>query len=342
MDGGWQSYIGQRMVQSCIVVLACTMLVFIATEATPGSVARKLLGPFASAQQVEILTQALGLNDPAYVRYFRWLGTVTGLSSVSIDPQATKNWSLQSLDTRTYFGNFGYSTLYKKPVNKVLWERLANSALLAGVALAVIIPISIAVGVLCGLNRYSLLDRTLSIVCVVTTAIPEFVWGILLITIFVLKLGVLPGTAPLQLSGNWSIAQQLVLPALVLILVDFGYIARMVRNSVIEVANKPYVRTAVLKGLGRTEIVLKHILRNAMIAPLTIILLQINFLISGVVVTEVIFAYPGFGRMLLEAALFGDIAVVQGAAIVSVVLAISTQFLGDIGYRLLNPRMRGA
>ncbi|MEW6633188.1 MAG: ABC transporter permease [Pseudomonadota bacterium] len=336
------SFIGQRLLQSCIVLLACSVLVFSITEATPGSVARKLLGPFANGQQVAILTEALGLNRPAYVRYADWLGTILGLTHVSVDRSAMKNWSLPSLDTNTYFGNFGYSTLYKKPVNQVLWDRLKNSALLAGVALAFIIPISILVGVICGLCRYSLLDRALSIVCVVTTAIPEFVWGILLITVFVLKLGILPGTAPLQASGDWSIGQQLALPALVLILFDFGYIARIVRSSVIEVSNRPYVRTAVLKGLTRWEVVSRHILRNAMIAPLTVILLQINFLISGVVVTEVIFAYPGFGRMLLEAALFGDVSIIQGAAIVAVLLAILTQFLGDLGYRALNPRMRDA
>ena len=132
----------------------------------------------------------------------------------------------------------------------------------------------------------------------------------------------------------------MVLPVAVLVLYDFGYVARMVRGSMVEVMTKPYIRTAMLKGLPYKTVILRHALRNALIAPFTVILLQIPFLITGVVVTEQIFGYPGFGRMLLEAALFGDIALVEAATLVAVFIAVSTQLIGDIGYMLINPRIR--
>jgi peptide/nickel transport system permease protein len=124
------------------------------------------------------------------------------------------------------------------------------------------------------------------------------------------------------------------------VLYDFGYVARMIRVSMIGVMEKPYIRTAILKGLSPRQVILEHALRNAMIAPFTVLLLQLNFLISGVVVTEMVFAYPGFGRMLLDASMFGDISTIEAATLITVALAVVTQFIGDIGYMLLNPRIR--
>jgi peptide/nickel transport system permease protein len=130
------------------------------------------------------------------------------------------------------------------------------------------------------------------------------------------------------------------MPVMVLTLYDAGYVARIVRSSMIDVMAMPYIRTAVLKGLPRRTVIMRHALRNAMIAPFTVILLQINWLIGGVVVTELVFAYPGFGRLLLEASLFGDISLIEAATLVALLIAACTQLLSDIGYRLLDPRMR--
>jgi len=129
-------------------------------------------------------------------------------------------------------------------------------------------------------------------------------------------------------------------PVAVMVFYDLGYVVRMVRASMIEVMTRPYIRTAVLKGMSMRRVVLAHALRNAMIAPFTVLLLQINFLISGVVVTELVFAYPGFGRLLLEASLFGDVATLEAATLITVAIAVTTQFLGDLGYMLLDPRIR--
>jgi peptide/nickel transport system permease protein len=158
--------------------------------------------------------------------------------------------------------------------------------------------------------------------------------------IFVAWLLVLPGTSTLQGFDEWPWASQMVMPVAVLVLYDFGYVARMVRGSMVEVMTMPYIRTAILKGLPYKTVILRHALRNALITPFTVILLQIPFLISGVVVTEVAFAYPGFGRMLLDAALFGDITLVEAAALIAVFVAVFTQLIGDIGYMYINPRIR--
>jgi len=126
----------------------------------------------------------------------------------------------------------------------------------------------------------------------------------------------------------------------VLVLYDAGYLVRMVRGSMADVMARPYIRTALLKGLPFRQVVMRHAVRNAMIAPFTVILLQINFLISGVVVTEMVFAYPGFGRMILDASLFGDIALIEAATLIALVVAVVTQMASDLGYALLNPQIR--
>jgi peptide/nickel transport system permease protein len=302
-------------------------------------VARKTLGAFATQNQVDLLYEKLKLNDPLLLRYGRWLGVLTG---VLHDPLQDPALKLDFTDPRgdRYFGNFGYSTLFKSPVNDILWNRLGNTAILAGIAFAIIVPLSLTLGVLAGMREGSFLDRTISIFSIVTTSIPEFASGVFLVVVFVVWLGWLPGTSPLTSGAGWSVASQMILPVLVLVLYDSGYVVRMVRGSMAEVMNKPYIRTAILKGLPRRRVVVQHGVRNAMIAPFTVILLQINFLISGVVVTETVFAYPGFGRMLLEASLFKDISLIEASTLVALTIAIVTQLISDVGYALLNPQIR--
>ncbi len=332
-------FLFKRLSMMVLTMVAASFLVFAVSEFTPGSVARKSLGPFATQQQVDLLTAKLRANDPLLVRYGRWVGVLVGAIP---DPLQDPGTGLNFTDPRgaQYFGNFGYSTLNKLPVNDVIWDRLANTALLAGIAFLLIIPLSIAFGVLSGLREGGALDRTLSVVCITFTSIPEFASGVFLVTLFVILWPILPGTSPLNSDSGWSIASQLILPVAVLVIYDFGYVARMIRVSMIGVMEKPFIRTAVLKGMSTRRMVFGHALRNAMIAPFTVLLLQINFLISGVVVTELVFAYPGFGRLLLEASLFGDIATLEAATLITVAIAVTTQFIGDLGYMLLDPRIR--
>jgi peptide/nickel transport system permease protein len=322
-----------------LTILAASFLVFAVTEFSPGNVARKTLGPFALQEQVNILYEKLHLNDPLLTRYARWLGVLTGVLD---DPLQDPALGLDFKDPRgtRYFGNFGYSTLYKAPVNDVLWDRFGNTALLAGLALAVIVPLSLVLGILAGMRAGSVLDRSVSTLSIVMTSVPEFALGMFLVALFVVLLKWLPGTSPLDAGAGWSIAAQLVLPVAVLAIYDSGYVARMVRSSMVEVMTRPYIRTAVLKGLPPRTVILRHALRNAMIAPFTVIMLQINWLIGGVVVTEMVFAYPGFGRMLLDASLFGDIALIEAATLIALAIATLTQLISDLGYRFLDPQGR--
>ena len=332
-------FIVKRLGLMLLTMLVASMLVFFAMEFSPGNVASKTLGPYASKESKEILFKKLNLDDWLPVRYGRWIGVLTGIIE---DPLADPELNLGFTDWRghQYFGNFGYSTLYKAPVNDILWDRLGNTGMLAGIAFAIIVPLSIPFGVLSGMREGSLMDRGLSLTGITLTSIPEFASAVFLMAVFVVTLGWLPGTSTLEVTPEWPLASQFVLPVMVLVLYDFGYVARMVRGSMVEVMMRDYVRTAILKGLPYRTVILRHALRNAMIAPFTVILLQFNWLITGVVVTEVIFAYPGFGRMLLEAALFGDIALVEAATVIALVVAVTTQLIGDIGYMLLNPRIR--
>lgn len=311
------TFLGKRFLSLIFTMLAVSVLVFAAFEFTPGQVARKVLGPFATQDQVDQLTEKMGLNRPVYERYWEWL-------------------------SNTASGNLGTSTLYKTEVNNIIWDRLGNTLILAAVAFAIIVVASIVFGIAAGMREGSKLDRAISVASIVTTSVPEFASGVFLASIFVIWLGVLPGTSPLESSGEWSIAAQLVLPVSVMVLYDLGYVVRMVRASMVEVMTKPYIRTAILKGLSFRQVILRHALRNAMIAPFTVILLQINYLITGVVVVEAVFAYPGFGRMLLEAALAQDIATVEAASLFAVFVTVTTQIIGDLGYMYLNPRIRFA
>jgi peptide/nickel transport system permease protein len=309
------AFLLKRLASLVFTMLAVSALVFAAFEFTPGQVATKVLGPFSTQDQRDRLMEELGLNRPVYERYVEWLGN-------------------------TLTGDLGYSTLYKLPVNDIIWDRLANTLLLAVLAFAIIVPLSILLGIAAGMREGSVLDRTISVGSIVTTSVPEFASGVFLASIFVIGLGWLPGTAPLDSGAGWPIAAQLVLPVTVMVLYDLGYVVRMVRASMVEVMTRPYIRTAILKGLSFRDVILKHALRNAMIAPFTVILLQINYLITGVVVVEAVFAYPGFGRMILDSALAQDVATVQAASLFAVFVSVMTQIAGDLGYMMLNPRIR--
>jgi peptide/nickel transport system permease protein len=298
-----------------LTLFAVSLLVFTLNEFSPGAVARKILGAYATQEQVDLLTTQMGLDRPVLVRYVDYLGALAS-------------------------GDLGYSTRFKLPVRDVIFKHLANTALLAALAFACIVPLSTVLGVVAGMREASRLDRAILMFSTVVASIPEFALGVFLASVFVVWLGWLPGTATLLAGGGWSVAAQLVLPVAVIVLFDSGYVVSMIRASMVEVMQRPYIRTAVLKGLPFRSVILRHALRNAMLTPITVIMLQINYLIAGVVVVETVFAYPGFGRMMLEAALFKDIALIEAGALVAVFLAVVTNILGDLAYMLLDPRIR--
>ena len=308
-------YLTRQLVNMLVTLVVISFLVFMLNELSPGDVARKILGPYALQDQVDTLTKQMGLDRPVWVRYAEWIGNVLR-------------------------GDFGQSIVYRQPVAEVLWDRLGNTLLLAAVSFAIIVPLSVVLGTLAGMREGSTLDRGVMVFSAMCASIPEFAMGVFLLAVFVVTLGVLPGTSPLTTGGGWPVWSQFVLPVTVVTLYDAGYLIAMIRQSMVEVMRQPYIRTAILKGMGFRQVVTRHAMRNALITPFTVILLQLNYLVSGLVVVETVFAYPGFGRMMLEAALAKDIAVIEAGTLVAVTVTMLTQLFGDLGYMRLDPRIR--
>ncbi|WP_420348410.1 ABC transporter permease [Pelagibius sp.] len=310
-------FIARRIGTMVLTMLVVSLLLFLLLEINVEGVAVKVLGAYSSEQQREIWLENNGYFDPLPVRYARWLGNAV-------------------------VGDFGDSVRFKVPVSEILPERIWNTAILGFWALLIASLIGLFLGVLAGMREGSGTDRTISVGSIVTTSVPEFASAPLLSALFVFYLPQvigwgLPGTSSMSSGFDWT---QLILPIMVLVLYDFGYIARMTRASMAEVMMTHYIRTAVLKGLPYGTVIRKHALRNALIAPFTVIMLQINWLLSGVIVVEVFFAYKGFGSLLLEASLNQDIFLIEACAMVAVFVAVGTQTLADIGYTYLNPRIR--
>lgn len=238
-------------------------------------------------------------------------------------------------------GDAGMSWQYNRPVSIILKPRIRNTLILAGVAFVVVMPLALFLGILAGINEGKLLDRIISITGLGATATPEFVTGIFLIMVFGIWLKILPAVT-LFTSSNaiFENPRMLTLPVLTLTAVELGYVARMTRASMVEVMDSAYIRTAIVKGMPYWRVVFRHAIRNALMAPITIIMLHVNWLIGGVVVVEVIFGYPGLGKFIFDSAIFGDFSAIEAAAMVTVVIAIVTRLIGDLAYTLLNPRVR--
>ncbi len=238
-------------------------------------------------------------------------------------------------------GEAGMSLRYNTPVADVIQRRILNSVILASLAMLFSIPIAVALGLLAGLNEGKLVDRLISMGGLITAGSPDFATGILLIMVFALWLKLLPGAAVFT-SENAVLKDPhlLILPVLTASLVEIGYILRITRSSVVEVMNSAYVRTAILKGLSYQQVVMRHVLRNAMMAPITVIMLHINWFIGGLVVVESVFGYPGLGNFILNAALYKDVYSIEAGAMVLIVLAVGTQLVADVIYSLINPRIR--
>lgn len=234
-------------------------------------------------------------------------------------------------------GDFGYSYRFKVPVSDILWPRLAETGKLIALVMLLLAPLSLLFGILAGMREGSWRDRIFSFISIITTSIPEFASAVLLTAIFVFWLGWLPGTSSMSSGFNWA---EMVLPVSVVSLYAIGYIARITRASMAEVMRSQFIRTAVLKGLTERQVIMRHALRNALITPVTAILLQIPWLLSGVIVVEYFFAYKGFGTLLWEAIDNTDPFLIEACAMISVVVVVTSQLIMDILYVYINPRIR--
>jgi peptide/nickel transport system permease protein len=312
-------FILRRLGTLGITLVLVSLMVFLIVEvASPVSVCRRQLGQFATDEQVTLCEKRLGLDRPLPVRYGEFVK-----NAVTLD--------------------FGVSTLTDEPVLDAVLPRLGNTLMLAAIAFIVIMPLAVVLGIISALKEGRVLDRVIAVSTLTATSIPEIATGIFLLVIFVGWLGVLPGAVVIP-SGE-SLLQNpkfFILPVLTLTLIEVGYVARITRASMIDVLDSQYIRTAYLKGLSYWKIVMRHALRNALLAPIAVIMLHVNWLIGGIVVVEVIFGYPGLGRFILGAALNRDVFGLEAATMILVLIAVGTQVLADILYTFLNPRIRFA
>jgi len=299
-----------------LTLFVSSILIFVATEILPVDVARNMLGQFGPQEAVDALNERLGMDKPPIERYLKWL-------------------------RRVGTGDFGESTSLRSPVGPLIVKHAINSGILAGAALLLIMPLAFLLGIFAGLFPGRLPDRAISITSLIATSTPEFVVGVLLLLVFAVKLRLLPGSSALVVERSVLEAPyKLILPVLTLAIVDIGYVARMMRASMIEVMRSGYVRAAKLRGVPFHRVVIKHALRTALLTPVTVVMLHINWLIGGIVVTETIFAYPGLGQLMLTAANGRDVALLEAGALFFALVAVLSQVGADILYIWLNPRAR--
>ncbi len=299
----------------------------------------------ASAEDLENWLTRNGYRDNFFVRYGRWIGVVK--QQPVIDPATGANVPRfrfcdepsEPAYNGILQGNFGCSTAFKTKVENRLPQGLKATGLLMFWVMLTMVPTALLIGVLAGMREGSRLDRGLSVVSITSTATPEYVSGIIFSVIFATWLKILNGSAATATSEGISF-YNFTLPVMTLAVYGVGYIARMTRASMAEVMSSQYIRTARLKGLSFRQVVMKHALRNALIAPFTVIMLQFPWLLTGVVVVEAIFRYQGFGFLLVSAASNNDIDLLLACGLVSVAVVLVTQLISDIGYAWLNPRIR--
>jgi peptide/nickel transport system permease protein len=308
--------IARRLLLMIPTLILVSMLVFALAEWLPGDVGRSILGPYATQQEVQILNHTLGADKPLYARYAHWAGGFVT-------------------------GHWGTSPLLHIAVFPTVMKALGNSLLLAMVALVIIVPTAITLGVFAGLRKDSVLDRGITVSTLSLTVIPEFVSGVVLIVVFEVTLKWLPVTAMAPPGSNiFERIYYLILPAIPLMFIELGYIARMARVGTVQVLAMPYIRTAVLKGLPRRRVIFGHVLRNAMVPTVTVIGGQMGWLIGGLVVVERLFVYHGIGYLMIDSAQTHDVVMLEAAVLVVAVLYMLSNLAADVIVGFLSPRIR--
>ena len=343
-------FIARRTGIMILTALCLTFIVFFLTNLYPNlEKLAKTQGNFRmSEEQVATWLDNRGYGRNVFVKYGEWLGVVPGYVIEGTDGEtrarcARKGTSVE--DAPTYCGilqgDWGYSTVSKDNAGPLLWNRLKLTGFLMMWALIITVPVALILGIFAGMKEGSKTDRSVSTFSILSSATPEYVSGVVLIAVFAssaVGLKWVKGSAAQAMTA--PDLSNFTLPVLTIALFNIGYIARMTRASMAEVMTAQYIRTARLKGVSFWGVVFKHALRNALIAPFTIIILQIPYLLTGVVITETLFNYKGIGWQLVQAAGNNDIEMLLGVSVISVIIVLVTQLISDIGYVYLNPRIR--
>ena len=311
------SYILKRIFSAIPVLLGVTLIVYFIISLIPGDPATAILGSFATPENVKILNSQLGLDKPIWQRYFIWLYNI-----------------LQ--------GDFGRSFSLNRPVIDEILERFNATIILSGTSFVICSILGILFGILSAAYQYSFIDKLITFIVLVGISIPSFFLGMMLILYFAVSVRWFPVSGMYSLYGGgglWDLINHLVMPSITLSLVALGVIARLVRSSMLEVLRLDYIKTARAKGVSETKVVLSHALRSAIITILPILGLQAGFVLSGSVYIEIVFQWPGIGRMLVDAILTRDIMLVQGGVLFIALCYVLFNILVDILQLWLDPRL---
>jgi peptide/nickel transport system permease protein len=316
-DSGRAAHLARQVLTAALwalgTLLFSSVLVFSATQLMSGNVAQMILGTFATPDAVAALEARLGLDRPALVQYLSWLGSIL-------------------------IGDFGESLRLSLPIGPILLQRLGLSLILAATSLALVCVLGIAAGVIAAIRHQRPIDRALSVFSLIGISMPEFVTGSVLI---LLLSSVLPISGYAPLADGWrSWLAHLVLPVATLTFIMLAHVMRTARVSMIDALAAPYTRTAVLKGLPRSTVVLKHALRNALLPTVTVLGLNVGYLVGGIVVVEMVFSYPGLGRLTIFALQNRDVPLIQACTLTMSAIYILASFATEMIYLLLNPRLR--
>ena len=308
--------VGRRLAASLVTLVLLSVVVFLGAQVLPGDVGRAILGPLASAEAVAALNRQIGADQPAVQQYLSWAG---GLLA----------------------GDMGESYVFRSPVAPFVGAALLNSLKLAGVAFVIVVPLSIGAGVYAALHAGRWPDRVISVGGLSLTVVPEFVSAIAVILVFGIWLRWLPISAATR-PGTGALEQlrHLILPALPLVIVLFGYIARMARAGTLEALRSDYARTAMLKGLPRRTVVVRHVLGNALLPTITVVATQVGYMVGGLVVVETLFRYQGIGSLILTAARGKDFPMLEAGVLVVGAIYVLATLVADTLATLLNPRLR--
>ena len=309
------NFVLRRLAFLALTVLLTSLLIFVITQLLPGDVCRVILGREVGEAQLETCRVDLGLDQPAPLRYFSWLADFLR-------------------------GDWGDSYSNNIEIFPLLMERLGSSLRLVALTLLIGVPVSVALGVAAALKEGRLLDNAISLLSLAVVGLPEFVTGIVLIEILAFRFG-LPASSSVRAGTPFLEAlPSLILPAITASLVLAAYIVRLTRAGVVEELKQPYVRTARLKGLAERAVIWKHVLRNALLPTITVIAISFGWLISGLVVVESVFNYPGLGRLMVFAITRRDLPLVQAIALITVLGFALANLAADLLYAALNPRIR--
>ncbi len=308
--------IAQRLMFGLVTLLAVSALVFAGTEVLPGNVAQAVLGQSATPEAVAAMSERLGLDRPAPLRYARW---VSGVAQ----------------------GDFGASLVSGRPVVELILPRLANTLTLAAVAALLVVPLSLTLGLLAATRPGSWFDRGVAGVTLMSVSAPEFLIATVLVMVFSVQLNLLPAVSNVAtVSGFSEWARAIALPVLTLMLMVIAPMTRMTRSSVMSVLGSPSIETAVLRGAPRRKIVLYHALPNALGPIANVVAMNLAYLVSGVVVVEVVFSYPGLAKLMVDAVGSRDLPVVQGCALIFCAVYVVVNLSADLVGVAANPRLR--